>query len=160
EEEKSGIVALLGSDRRQWSKVTSEIKAVRKTFGPDTPLGKRRSTFGEAGELALADLTEAFVEREPLTVVVSEKGWIRALKGHVQDVTNLSFKTGDSLKTAFFAGTTSKLLVLASNGRVFTLDASKLPGGRGQGEPIRLAIDLEESADIIAVVTHRPGAKR
>ncbi len=160
EEEKGGIVALLGSDRRQWSKVASEIKAVRKTFGPETVLGKRRSSFADAAELPLADLTEAFIEREPLTVVVSEKGWIRALKGHVQDLTTLTFKTGDSLKTAFFAETTSKLLVLASNGRVFTLDASKLPGGRGQGEPIRLGIDLEEAADIVAVVTHKPGAKR
>lgn len=160
EQEKAGIEALLGSERRQWTKVKSEIAAVRKTFAPDSVLGKRRSAFGEAADLPLADLTEAFVEREPLTVIVSENGWIRALKGHVQDVAGLTFKTGDSLKTAFFAETTSKLLVLSSNGRVFTLDASKLPGGRGQGEPIRLAIDLEEAADIIAVITHKPGSKR
>ncbi|GGE46487.1 DNA topoisomerase 4 subunit A [Agaricicola taiwanensis] len=160
EQEKAGIEALLGSERRQWTKVKSEIAAVRKVFAPETALGKRRSDFGEASEVPLADLAEAFVEREPLTVVVSEKGWIRALKGHVQDVAGLTFKTGDSLKTAFFAETTSKLLVLSSNGRVFTLDASKLPGGRGQGEPIRLGIDLEEAADIIAVVTYKPGAKR
>jgi topoisomerase-4 subunit A len=160
EQERAGIVALLGSDRRQWSKVKADIASVRKTFAPDSVLGKRRSDFGEAADVPLADLTEAFVEREPLTVVVSDKGWIRALKGHVQDLTTLTFKTGDSLKTAFFAETTSKLLVVSSNGRVFTLDASKLPGGRGAGEPIRLGIDLEEAADILFVVTYRPGAKR
>jgi topoisomerase-4 subunit A len=160
ETEKAGIEALLGSDRKQWSKVKSEIATVRKTFGPETALGRRRSTFAEATDVAMTDFTEAFVEREPLTVVLSEKGWIRALKGHVKDLTSLSFKTGDNLKTAFFAETTSKILVVASNGRVFTLEASKLPSGRGQGEPIRLAIDLEESADIVAIVTYRSGAKR
>jgi topoisomerase-4 subunit A len=108
EAEKAGIDALLGSDRKQWSKVKSEIASVRKTFGPETPLGKRRSTFADAPDVALGDFTEAFVEREPLTVVVSEKGWIRTLKGHVKDLTTLTFKTGDNLKTAFFAETTSR----------------------------------------------------
>ncbi len=157
--EKATIEQLLGSDRRQWSKVKADIAEVRKTFGKDTEIGRRRSTFAEAREIAV-DLTEALVEREPLTVVVSAKGWIRALKGHIQDLSTLQFKTGDELKAAFFTETTSRILVVASNGKVFTLDASRLPGGRGQGEPIRLHLDMEESADVVAVVPHTPGLKR
>ena len=99
------------------------------------------------------------IEREPLTVVVSQKGWIRALKGQVGDLSAASFKGDDGLQTSFFAETTSKILVLASDGKVFTLDASKLPGGRGQGEPIRLMADIDESAAIVAVWPHAPGAR-
>ena len=158
-EEKSEIEKLLGSNARQWSKVKKEIAEVRKTFGPNTALGKRRSNFAEAAAVTV-DFTEALVEREPITVVVSKMNWIRALKGHVEDVSNLGFKQGDDLKTAFFAETTSKILVMATNGKVFTLDASKLPGGRGHGEPIRLQIDLEDSADIAQVWTYEAGTKR
>ena len=100
------------------------------------------------------------IEREPLTVVVSEKGWIRALKGQVADLSSVSFKGDDKLKTSFFAETTSKILVLASDGKVFTIDASKLPGGRGQGEPIRLMADIDESASIVAVWAYAAGTKR
>jgi len=99
------------------------------------------------------------IEREPVTVVVSEKGWIRALKGHVQDLSNLQFKGDDTLLASFFAETTSKILVLASNGKIFTLDASKLPGGRGHGEPIRLMADIDEGADIVCVLPYEPGKK-
>jgi topoisomerase-4 subunit A len=100
------------------------------------------------------------IEREPLTIVVSQKGWIRALKGQVADMSAATFKGDDGLQTSFFAETTSKILVLASDGKVFTLDASKLPGGRGQGEPIRLMADLDESASIVAVWAYAAGAKR
>ena len=100
------------------------------------------------------------IEREPLTIVVSQKGWIRALKGQVADLSTATFKGDDGLKTSFFAETTSKILVLASDGKVFTLEASKLPGGRGQGEPIRLMADLDESASIVAVWAYVSGAKR
>ncbi len=100
------------------------------------------------------------VEREPITVIVTRKGWIRALKGHVQDLSNLAFKGDDGLKTAFFTETTARVLLLASNGKVFTLEAAKLPGGRGFGDPIRLSIDLEESADFVAAFPYRPGEKR
>ena len=100
------------------------------------------------------------IEREPLTIVVSLKGWIRAMKGQVADLSGATFKGDDGLKTSFFAETTSKILVLASDGKVFTLDASKLPGGRGQGEPIRLMADLDESASIVAVWAYSAGAKR
>ncbi len=158
-QEKEQIEALLGSESKQWKMIGVEIRDLKKRFGPETKLGKRRTSFDAAPDVVV-DLAEAMIEREPLTIVVSDKGWIRALKGQVADVSSVSFKGDDSLKTSFFAETTSKLLVLASDGKVFTLDASKLPGGRGQGEPIRLMADIDESASIVAVWPHAPGTKR
>jgi topoisomerase-4 subunit A len=99
------------------------------------------------------------VEREPITIVVSDKNWVRALRGHVSDLSALQFKTDDRLKLAFFAETTSKLLVFATNGRFYTIEASKLPGGRGHGEPVRIFIDMEQEADIITVFPLRGGRK-
>jgi len=159
QDEKAKIENLLGSEKVQWKTVTAEIKEVRKTFGPDTALGKRRTTFDQAPDTSDIDFAEAMVEREPITVIVSEKGWIRAMKGHVADLSGVQFKGDDSLKTAFFAETTSKIVVAATNGRFFTLEASKLPGGRGFGDPIRLMVDLEEGADFIAAFPYRAGAK-
>src|SRR5262249_10267217 len=95
----------------------------------------------------------------PITVVVSEKGWIRALRGHVTDLSGVAFKTDDGLKFAFPAETTSKILVFATNGRFYTLDGAKLPGGRGHGEPVRLFIDLEQTPDLVAVLGHQGGRK-
>jgi topoisomerase-4 subunit A len=158
--EQAQIEALLGSEETQWKTVAWDIREVRKTFGPETPLGKRRTSFADAPETTDIDLTEAMIEREPITVVVTKKGWIRALKGHVQDLSSLAFKGDDGLKVSFFTETTAKVLVLADNGKVFTLDASKLPGGRGFGDPIRLSIDLEEGADILAAFPYRTGEKR
>ncbi len=158
--EKAEIEKLLGSEARQWTRVKKEIAEVRKTFGPDTALGRRRSAFAETTDIPFVDFTEAFIEREPITVVVSEKGWIRGLKGHVDDLSNLAFKQDDQLKTAFRTETTAKILVMATNGKVFTLDASKLPGGRGHGEPIRIQIDLEDGADIATVWPYTSGRKR
>jgi topoisomerase-4 subunit A len=157
--EKSTIENLLGSEKAQWKAVTAEIREVRKTFGPDTALGRRRTTFAEAPDTSDIDFAEAMVEREPITVIVSEKGWIRAMKGHQSDLSGVQFKGDDQLKTAFFAETTSKIIVAADNGRFFTLEASKLPGGRGFGDPIRLMVDLEEGADFIAAFPFRAGAK-
>ncbi|MDB5574131.1 MAG: topoisomerase subunit, partial [Tardiphaga sp.] len=128
-------------------------------FGPKTPLGKRRTIFADAPEHDLAMLEESFVEREPVTVVISDKGWIRTLKGHVADLGNLTFKTDDKLGQSFFAETTSKLLLLATNGRFYSLDVAKLPGGRGHGEPIRLFIDMEQDAAIVALFVHTGGRK-
>jgi topoisomerase-4 subunit A len=159
-EEKGAIEALLASERKQWQMVAVQVRDVKKKFGPETKLGKRRTTFAAAPEVVVSELTEAMIEREPLTVVVSEKGWIRALKGQIADLSTVSFKGDDGLKTSFFAETTSRILVLASDGKVYTLDASKLPGGRGQGEPIRLMADIDESASIVAVWGYAPGAKR
>ena len=158
--EKATIEALLASEKKQWQMITVEIRDVKKKFGPDTKLGRRRTSFEAAPDVVVADLTEAMIEREPLTIVVSQKGWIRALKGQVADLTGATFKGDDGLKTSFFAETTSKILVLASDGKVFTLDAAKLPGGRGQGEPIRLMADIDESASIVAVWAYAAGAKR
>ncbi|MGL5362998.1 MAG: DNA topoisomerase IV subunit A [Bosea sp. (in: a-proteobacteria)] len=157
--EKTQIEGLLGSEANQWKTISWEIRAVRKTFGPETPLGRRRTTFADVPQTDDVDLTEAMIEREPVTVVVSKKGWIRALKGHVQDISALAFKGDDGLMLSFFTETTAKVLLLVSTGKVFTLDASKLPGGRGFGEPVRLMIDVEESAEIIAAFPYRAGVK-
>src|SRR5580704_3996502 len=153
--EKKSLEALLRSEEEQWNKVAAEIKEVRERFGPKTPLGKRRTEFAEAPEHDEAAMEAAMVEREPITVVVSEKGWIRALKGAVTDLSSIAFKADDRLKFAFPAETTSKLLLFATNGRCYTLDAAKLPGGRGHGEPIRLFIDLEQEADVVSVFPYQ-----
>ena len=157
--EKEQIETLLGSEATQWKTIAWDIRQVKKTFGPETAIGKRRTDFADMPETADIDLTQAMVEREPITVVISKKGWIRALKGHVQDKSSFSFKGDDALQTAFFTETTAKVLVLASNGKVFTLDASKLPGGRGFGDPIRLMIELEEAAEIVSAFPYKPGTK-
>ncbi len=157
--EKDSIEKLLENEKTQWKTITAEIREVRKTFGPETAIGKRRTTFAEAPDTSDIDFAEAMVEREPITVIVSQKGWIRAMKGQVADLSSVQFKGDDALKTAFFAETTSRILVMATNGRFFTLEASKLPGGRGFGDPIRIMIDLEEGADIVAAFPYRPGAK-
>lgn len=157
--EKEQIETLLGSEATQWKTIAWDIRQVKKTFGPETAIGKRRTDFADMPETADIDLTQAMVEREPITVVISKKGWIRALKGHVQDKSSFSFKGDDALQTAFFTETTAKVLVLASNGKVFTLDASKLPGGRGFGDPIRLMIELEETAEIVSAFPYKPGSK-
>jgi topoisomerase-4 subunit A len=157
--ERKSLKELIGSEKLQWSKVAAEIKELRGKFGPKTPLGKRRTGFAEAPAHDEAAIEEALVEREPVTIVVSEKGWIRALRGHVSDLSTLAFKGDDALKSAFFAETTSKLLVFASNGRFYTIEAAKLPGGRGHGEPVRLFIDLEQEADIVSVFALQGGRK-
>ncbi|KFC65208.1 DNA topoisomerase 4 subunit A [Bosea sp. LC85] len=157
--EKGQIEGLLASEATQWKTISWDIREVKKLFGPETAIGKRRTDFADMPETTDIDLTQAMVEREPITVVVSKKGWIRALKGHVQDLSTLSFKGDDALQLGFHTETTAKLLVLASNGKVFTLEASKLPGGRGFGDPIRLMIELEEAADIVSAFPYRPGLK-
>ena len=157
--ELKGIKELLGSETAQWSKVGEQVRKVRDLFGPKTPLGKRRTTFADAPEHDLAAIEEAFVEREPVTVVVSDKGWVRTLKGHVADLSGLTFKTDDQLGSAFFAETTSKLLLFATNGRFYSLEVSKLPGGRGHGEPIRMFIDMEQDASIVSLFVNKGGRK-
>ena len=157
--EKKSIEDLLRSEKQQWKKISDEVRAVREKFGPKTPLGKRRTNFAEAPAHDEAAIEQALVEREPVTIVVSEKGWIRALRGQVAGLSGLSFKADDALKLAFFAETTSKLLVFATNGRFYTIEAAKLPGGRGHGEPIRLFIDLEQEDDIVSVLRHQGGRK-
>ena len=158
--EKGEIEALLGDDTRQWKTIAAQIKELRKKYGPETPLGKRRTTLSDApASIDIEAASAALVEREPVTIVVSEKGWIRALKGHVTELAGLQFKGDDKLRTSFFAETTSRIIVFATDGRAFTLDASKLPGGRGQGEPIRVQADLGEGEDIAAVLPYVAGRK-
>ena len=157
--EKSEVESLLGSTDKQWKVVASQIRDVKKSFSQDTALGKRRSTFADAPVVGDFDLTEAMVEREPLTVLLSDKGWIRAMKGHATDLTSVQFKGDDHLALSFHTETTAKIMVLTTNGKVYTLDASKLPGGRGFGDPVRLMADIDEGADIVTAWAHKPGAK-
>lgn len=157
--EKDGIEELLGSDKLQWADITKQIRAVKRTFGPETKIGARRTTLENPPDTAGIDFAAAMVEREPITVIVSNKGWIRALKGHVADLSGIAFKGDDGLKLAFPSETTAKILVLASNGKVFTLEAAKLPGGRGFGDPIRLMVDFDDGTEIVAAIPYQPGGK-
>ena len=157
--EKKALDELVGSEKKQWKKIAAQIKELKEKYGRKTPLGKRRTDFAEAPEHDEAAIEEAMVVREPITVVLSDKGWVRALRGHVEDLSNIAFKQDDKLKLSFFAETTSKFLVLGTNGRFYTIEASKLPGGRGHGEPMRLFIDLEQESDIVAMFPFQGGRK-
>ena len=156
-EERADIDNLLANEDRQWKAIAAQIRDLKKTCGPQTAAGKRRTTFEDAPESVNLDLAEAMIEREPITVVISAKGWIRALKGHVQDLSSLAFKGDDALGASFFAQTTTKILAFATNGKVYTLDAGKLPGGRGHGEPVRLFADIDEGESLISVLPHSAG---
>ena len=135
------------------------FRGPRTRYGPDTKLGKRRTTFGEAADHAHEDLQTAMIEREPVTVVVSEKGWLRAMKGHLTDYAALTFKEGDKLKLAFHAQTTDRILVFTTGGKFYLIGADRLPGGRGHGEPIRIIVDLENDQDIVTAFVHDPNRK-
>jgi topoisomerase-4 subunit A len=156
--ERRDLKSLLKSDDLQWERITEEVKATREAYSKKTELGRRRSTFSEAPAIEV-DLDQAMIEKEPITVILSEKGWIRAMKGHMDDFAKLEFKQGDQLLRAVKAQTTDKLLVLATNGKVFTLPADQLPGGRGHGEPVRLMVDLEENHAFVEIFVHEPGRK-
>jgi topoisomerase-4 subunit A len=156
--ERRELKSLLKSDDLQWERITEEVKATREAYSKKTELGRRRSTFADAPAIEV-DLDQAMIEKEPITVILSEKGWIRAMKGHMDDFAKLEFKQGDQLLRAVKAQTTDKLLVLATNGKVFTLPADQLPGGRGHGEPVRLMVDLEENHAFVEAFVHEPGRK-
>ena len=157
--EKAEIEELLGSEEKQWGVIKWQVDEVAKTFGPKTELGRRRTSFGDAPVRDADDIMEAMVEREPITVIVSEKGWVRALKGHIRDLASLTFKEGDALKLALLCETTDKLLVLSTAGRFYTIGADRLPGGRGHGEPIRLMVDMEQGHDVVTAFVHKPDRK-
>jgi topoisomerase-4 subunit A len=157
--ERAEVKSLLGSTPKQWKAVGAQIKEIREKFGPNTKIGHRRTAFGEAPEHDEAAIEEAMVIREPVTVVVSEKGWIRALRGHQTDLSGVTFKSGDSLHFAFPTESTAKVLLFASNGRFYTIDVSKLPGGRGFGEPVRLYADMEQDAVVVAAMALTGGRK-
>ena len=156
--EQRKLRQLLKSDEEQWDHIAGQIREVRETWSKKTAVGKRRTDFADAPTIEI-DLEQAMIDKEPVTVILSEKGWIRALKGHPEDLSKLDFKQGDSLKRAVRASTTDKILLFATNGKFFTLEANQLPGGRGQGEPVRLMVELEESADIVNMFVHEPGRK-
>jgi topoisomerase-4 subunit A len=153
-EEHKKLKALVGSEAQQWATIAGQIREIKTTFGPKTELGRRRTHFAEAPAHDEAAIEEAMVVREPITVVVSEKGWVRALRGHVSDLSGVAFKQDDALRFAFPTETTAKILIFGSNGRFYTIDAAKLPGGRGHGEPLRLFIDLEQDADVVAAMAY------
>ncbi|MER9681351.1 DNA topoisomerase IV subunit A [Mesorhizobium sp. M0184] len=157
--EKKQIEALLASDAKQWVTIKWEVANVRQKYGPDTEIGKRRTEFADAPEHDLTDIAHAMIEREPVTVVVSEKGWLRAMKGHLTDHSALTFKEGDSLKLAFHAQTTDKVLVFTTGGKFYTIGADRLPGGRGHGEPIRIIVDMDNDQDIVTAFVHDPKRK-
>jgi topoisomerase-4 subunit A len=156
--EKRELKALLKSEDLQWEWITGEIRATRERYSKKTELGRRRTSFAEAPAIEV-DLEQALMEKEPITVILSEKGWIRGLKGHQDDLSKLDFKQGDGLKRAVKAYTTDKLLIFATNGKFFSLSGAELPGGRGHGEPVRLMVDLEENHDTIDLFVYEPGRK-
>ena len=156
-EERDQLQALLASEEAQWKAIAAQVRAVRDRWSKKTEIGARRTTFADAPAIE-ADLDAAFVEREPITVVCSEKGWIRALKGHLDEAAKarLTYKEGDRGRFVIHAQSTDKLVLAATSGRFYTLDASRLPGGRGAGEPVRLSIDLPAEDDIVALFVHDP----
>lgn len=158
EAERADLVALLGSEELQWSRISAELRDTRKRFGRSAPGGARRTEFEDAPDVEEIPL-EALTPREPITVVASRMGWIRAMKGHVAPDADLRFKDGDGPRFHIHAETTDRLILFATNGRAYTLNCASLPGGRGTGEPVRLMVDLPNEADAVALLVHRPGRK-
>ncbi|MEX4010228.1 DNA topoisomerase IV subunit A [Neoaquamicrobium sediminum] len=157
--EKEQIEALLASDAKQWKTIRWQVEKLRDQFGSHTELGRRRTQFADAPEHDEQHIAHAMIEREPVTVIVSEKGWLRAMKGHLADFEGLSFKEGDKLKLAFHAQTTDKILVFTTGGKFYTIGADRLPGGRGHGEPIRIMVDMDNEQDIVTAFVHDPSRK-
>ncbi len=159
-EERDGLTAMLASDKLQWKLVTVGLKDVRALLAKDPALALRRSTFAEAAAVDLDSAMEAMIPREPITVILSERGWIRAARGRIEDPSELKFKEGDKLDQLVPAETTDKLLIFASDGRFFTLGCDKLPSARGQGEPLRLMLEVDDKVKIVAMFPHKAGRKR
>jgi topoisomerase-4 subunit A len=157
-EERANLEDLLADTSQQWNKIAEEIRETKKQFGQNYISGTRRTDFAEAQDFEEVPI-EAMIEREPITVVCSSMGWIRAMNGHIDLTRELKFKDGDGPGLIFHAQTTDKLLALASNGRFYTIQASSLPGGRGMGEPLRLMVDIPDEALIVNLITFRPGQK-
>ncbi|WP_075288630.1 DNA topoisomerase IV subunit A [Pararhizobium arenae] len=157
--EKADIEALLASDEKQWQTVAYEISDVKKRFAKATELGRRRTQFADAPQADNEAIQQAMIEKEPITVVISEKGWIRALKGHISDTASLQFKEGDGLKLSFPASTTDRILIFTTGGKAYTLGGDKLPGGRGHGEPLRIMVDMENDQDVLTAFIHDPARK-
>lgn len=151
EAEQAELQAVVDDEDKQWRRVAGEIRKMRKTFGKDTSIGRRRTSI--SGPPAEVDIPRAAeIEREPITVVCSEEGWLRAMKGHLAPDSELKYREGDGPRFRFHAQSTDRLLALASDGRVFTFDGDKLPGGRGAGEPIRLFTDMAADAELVELI--------
>ncbi|MFP7674349.1 DNA topoisomerase IV subunit A [Marivita sp. S0852] len=157
-EERAGLEDLLDSGELQWTAIAEQLRDVKKTFGKDYAGGARRTQFAEATDVEDVPI-EAMIDREPITVVCSQMGWIRAMTGHIDLTRELKFKDGDGPRFVFHAETTDRLLVFGSNGRFYTLSAANLPGGRGMGEPVRLMVDLPNEAAIVDLFIHHPDRK-
>lgn len=149
--EQKMLKDLLKSEELRWAAISDEIKQIKKAFGEGTPLGKRRSTFTDAPTATVISI-EAFVEKEPVTVLCSAMGWVRAIKGHPDDLSDIKYKDGDEEKFVLRAQTTDKLLMFATDGRFFTIPCDKLPRGKGQGDPIRHFIDLDNEHDVVQLL--------
>ena len=158
-QEKAGLEALLVDEALRWKAISAEVAVMKKKFGQLTALGKRRTLISGAVE-EIEVPVEAMIEKEPITVILSEKGWVRSVKGHIALDDDIKFKDGDRLKFGLHAQTTDKILLFATNGRFYTLQADKLPRGRGFGEPLRLSVDLPEEDDIICMFVYQTGRKR
>jgi topoisomerase IV subunit A len=156
--EQKELKSLLASDEKCWLRISEEIKDIKLRFGPKTPQGKRRTEFAEAPVGKVIDI-EAFVEKEPITILCSKMGWIRAVKGHNVDLSDIKYKEGDEERFQLQGQTTDKLLIFASDGRFYTIPCDKLPRGKGHGEPVRLMIDMENDADIVSISIYTEGAK-
>ena len=150
EEEKAELEQLLGSEKRQWTTIKKQVAALGKEFGKDTKLGARRTKMGKPSQITVVN-EEDFIEKEPVTLVCSTQGWIRAMKGHDLNANDFKHKEGDENRFVIPMQTTDKVLIFASNGRSYVLGADKLPSGRGFGEPVRLMIDMPPTDDIIAI---------
>lgn len=157
--ERDELVTLIGSDARQWTRIKKQIKALGKQFGQDTALGARRTVIGAPPAPVAVDLDEALIEKEPVTIICSRQGWVRAMKGHGLNARDFKYKDGDREAFVLEAQTTDKLLVFGTNGRFYTVGCDKLPPGRGFGEPLRIMVDLPNDSDIAAMMLHKPGQK-
>ena len=157
-EERAALEDLLESPDLQWKRITEQLRETRKQFGTDWEGGARRTLIEEATEVEDVPL-EAMIDREPITVVCSQMGWVRAMTGHIDLGRELKFKDGDGPRFIFHAETTDRLLIFGSNGRFYTVSASNLPGGRGMGEPLRLMVDLPNEAEIVTILSHRADRK-
>lgn len=153
--EKDALIALLASEDMRWERINDEISNIKQLYGARQAFGKRRTTFEDAPTGIMVPI-EAVIEREPITIICSAKGWIRSMKGHVEPGAEIKYKDGDEQGYILHMETTDKLLVLSSNGRFYTIAADKVPSGRGLGEPIRLLIDLGDD-DIVTMFAYHPG---
>jgi topoisomerase-4 subunit A len=154
-EERASLEDLLESAQLQWDSITNQLRETKKLFGKNYEGGARRTQFAIAGEVEDVPI-EAMIDREPITVVCSQMGWIRAMTGHIDLTRELKFKDGDGPRFVFHAETTDRLLVFGANGRFYTISASNMPGGRGMGEPLRLMVDLPNESEIIGIFIHKP----